>query len=99
MLSSCQTNNSRSVALVSDSLRVPLSAGADASSSSTVVSLAAPTSLPAAPTLPAENFPNPAFLAIIVNEVKGALAAKKTLVCFFLVLFGVPIQCVLLEIL
>ena len=55
-----------------------MSAGAGVSSSSTVVSLAAPTSSPTVPSLPATNFPHPAFLAAVVKAVKVALAADKT---------------------
>ena len=73
-MSSCQTNNSRSVSLFSDTLQVPVSADADASSHSSTAS----TSLPAAVTFPATNVPDPAFIAAVVNAVKVALAAKKT---------------------
>ena len=61
MSSSRQTNNSRSVALFRDPSLFPVSAGAEASSSSTVVSLAAPTSSLTAPSLPAAEFAWPSL--------------------------------------
>ena len=74
-MSSRQTNNSRSVSLFSETSQVSVSAGADASSHSSTAS----TSSPAAATFPATNVPDPAFLAAVVNAVKVALAAEKTL--------------------
>ena len=70
--SSNQTNNSLSVALLSQPLLVPVSTGAEASAISTVVSMKALTS--AAPSLPTANLPHPAFSVAVVNAVKVALA-------------------------
>ena len=72
--SSHQTNNSLSVALFSQPLLVPVSTGAEASASSTVVSMETPTSSSAAPSLPTANLPHPPFSVAVVNAVEVALA-------------------------
>ena len=78
VMSSYQTNNSRFADLFTDLSLAPVSASAEASYNSTVVSFTAPTSSTTASSLPAANVPDPTFLVNVVSAVKVALAAEKS---------------------
>ena len=73
-----QTNNSHSVALFSDLSPIPVSAGTEASSSLTVVSLAAQPVLQQLHLCLGHNLADPVFLVTVVHAVKVVLAADKT---------------------